>query len=309
MTDKKSGYCPICQNKAKSEMNGLKTYFFCVVCKFGWLKRLPRSKYEDEYYESGSSLLSKFFAPLGTQFLRIRKSYVNKSLNNFWIDVGAGEGNFLEIIDAKNKIGVEFSRSGRQIMKEKGLSVLTNQQFLKVKNLKADVISFWHVLEHVENPEDYLHAAKNNLSEKGRIEIGVPNVDSFEFQIFKKFWFHLAPEYHLWFFSTKSLEKLLKITGLKIEKIDYFAIEHHFAGTLQTFINAFSNSDNVLHKLIRRRQNLTNLSLEQIFWICFWCTLGLPIVAVFWLMSSAFRKSGALVLIAYDSNRSRDASS
>ncbi len=291
-------YCPLCGKIANARMGNLSDYWFCKNCFLGWIKIIPKTSYEDEYYISGSSLLSKIFSPIGYIFLKMRDYYTGFFKKKLWIDVGAGEGNYLEKVNAKLKIGVEISKSGRNAMKRKGLSFLTNEEFLKTKNLNADVVSFWHVLEHVINPNEYVSAAEKNLSESGKIIIAVPNINSFEFNTFGNFWFHLAPKYHVWFFSPKSLKKLLANSNLKIEKIDYWAVEHHLTGILQSFINRATNSDNILHKLIRRKQNLSGIKISQTFWIIFWCSLGLPVVILFWIVASLLKKPGAVVLVA-----------
>jgi SAM-dependent methyltransferase len=290
--------CPLCKKKALPYMRKQKGYWYCEYCSLGWIKRIPKITYKEEYYESGSSLLGKLYKPVENTFYRIRNSYGSKSINKLWIDVGAGEGKYLGNISAKKRIGVEISASGRKAMKEKGLDVLTNREFLKSSNLQADIISFWQVIEHVSKPNEYIKAAKNNLKSNGKLIIAVPNITSLEFSLFDKYWFHLAPLYHIWHFSPKSMTKLLQIYDLRVDSIDYFAIEHHLTGTLQTFINRTTRSEDVLHKLIKRRQNLGELTLKQKILIIFWCTLGLPIIILFWLMASITKRSGTFVMVA-----------
>src|SRR3990167_3619825 len=165
------------------------------------------------------------------------------------------------------------------MMKESGLDTLSDKEFIRTKGLGADVISFWHVLEHVEKPEEYLDAARNNLKKGGKIIIGVPNIDSFEFKFSKQYWFHLQPQFHLWHYSPSSLKKLLQKSKFKINTIDYWSIEHHLTGVLQTFINKFSGSkENVLHRLVKRSAGGSKVRLGDIFWSGFFLTLGAPSV-------------------------------
>jgi 2-polyprenyl-3-methyl-5-hydroxy-6-metoxy-1,4-benzoquinol methylase len=290
--------CPICGEKPNGQMNNLKQYWYCTQCSLGWIKEIPKTTYKESYYTSGSSILAKLFVPLEVFFYKIRESYIGMQKKAFYIDVGAGDGNFLSHVNAKRKIGVEISQSGRKIMEKNGLETLSPKEFINSKNKKADVISFWHVLEHVDHPIDYIKAAKNTINKSGKIVIAVPNADSFEFRLFKQYWFHLTPQFHIWFFTPRALKRILKLADLKIERIDYWTIEHHFAGILQSFINFTTHTDNALHKLIKRRQDLSSLSFASIFWIIFWCTIGLPIVFFFWIIASLSKKSGAIVVIA-----------
>ena len=196
------------------------------------------------------------------------------------------------------KIGVEISKTGRKIMNNIGIKTLTPSEFLKSKGLKANVISFWHVLEHIKNPWDYLSAAKRNLLPNGEIVIGIPNIDSWDFKIFTNDWFHLVPKYHIWHYSPKTISIMLKSTGFKVVNIDYWSIEHHLPGLLQSFINKTSGSHNVLHKLVKRETDLMSTGWSDVFWIIFWLTLGFPFVVVFWIVNSFFHHSGTIIVTA-----------
>lgn len=202
------------------------------------------------------------------------------------------------MVGAKRKVGVEVSRSGRRMMERVGLETMTDKKFLKTKNLRAEVISFWHVLEHMENPWVYLAAAARNLNSSGSMVIGVPNGESFELRLFKKHWFHLVPKHHLWFFSPQSMERMLKQNGLAITSIDFWSLEHHLPGILQSFINVTSGSDSVLHRLVKRRENFSALRYRDIFSCIFWLTVGLPVVFTFWITSSVLHRSGTFVVVA-----------
>lgn len=278
-------------------MGSLLNYWYCPTCLLGWMKKQPKTTYEQTYYVSGSSLLSRLFHPVMDWFYQHRVSYVGKEKINRWIDVGAGEGGFLLTVPAREKIGIEISKSGRESMEKSGLKTMTNAQFLSAKNLRADVITFWQVLEHVDEPRKYLESAVRNLAPYGKIVVAVPNIDSLEFPIFQKQWFHLAPRFHLWFFSPTALTLFGEAVGLKVKKIDYFAIEHHLTGLIQSCLNKTTNSEDLLHKLVKRRQNLADITLSQILWIIFWCTIGLPIVFFVWIYTSLRKKPGTFVIV------------
>jgi len=298
MLKKKSAICPTCGTRVNENMSGIKEYWYCKKCALGWVKQYQFNPYDDNYYGGKSLLATIIFSPIEEIFYKIRNNYVGKRDTNLWIDVGAGDGGYLRRVNAKKKIGVEISESGRKIMKSHGLQTMDTREFLKKDNLNADFISFWQVLEHVENPIDYLKSAERNIKPRGKIIIAVPNHKSFEFAVFGRYWFHLLPQYHIWHFSLKSLGLLLAKAHLKPESIDYWAIEHHLTGVLQSFVNKSTESDSVLHRLLKRRHNFSTLSLRDIFWITVWCTIGFPIVLLFWIVGAVFHRSGTLVLIA-----------
>lgn len=289
--------CPICKEVDVSNLAKLNKYFYCSNCQFAWLKKLPKPSYGEDYYQGKSNLASKLFNPIGQLLYQVRSSYAKRSVN-LWIDIGAGEGNFLKTVSSKHKIGVEISDAGRKLMKIKGIATLSNKQFLKTKGLSADVISLWHTLEHVEDPRAYLLAISKNIQKKGQLIIAVPNIDSFDFKLFGDRWFHLAPDYHLWHFSPRSLSLLLKQTGFVVQEIDHFAIEHHLTGSLQSLINTLTDSQDILHKLVKRSSNLPEFSFRNVLTVILAIIISIPSATILWLTASIFRKGGAIVVIA-----------
>lgn len=296
--------CLLCKKKPLNNFFGLTSYWFCKSCELAWKKQFPKAVYDETYYKGKSSFASKIFSPVAQMFYNLRESYGGNGKKRVWIDVGAGEGGFIKTVKAQKRIGVEVSTSGRKMMQESGINAVSDKQFLKSKNLGADIISFWHVLEHVENPWDYLKAAKRNLKKNGKIIIGIPNFQSLDFRFAREYWFHLQPQFHLWHFSKKSFEKILRQEGFSIDHIDYWSIEHHLTGLLQSIINKFSGSkENVLHKLIKRSAGGSSMRIKDLFWVLFWTTIGAPIVVITWVIGSVLQKSGTMIIVASQDTR------
>lgn len=290
--------CFLCKQESSSGLNGIVGYWYCAHCRLSWAKKISEAEYDETYYKGKSSVAVNLFMFVSLFFYKIRRMYIAKGKSTVWIDVGAGDGGFLKTVRAKKRIGVEVSLAGRRLMQENGLETLSDEQFLKARGLNADTISFWHVLEHVQNPLSYLESAKRNLKKNGAIVVGVPNIDSFEFEFFKKYWFHLQPQFHLWHFSSYSIKRMLRQCGFKVKKSDYWSVEHHLTGVLQSFVNGCSGSVDVLHKLIKRQKASSKIRAQDIFWSFFWLTAGFPIVFFFWIIGSVFQKSGTIVLVA-----------
>lgn len=287
--------CPLCK-KIGHPLPNLPLYVYCPMCRYAWLKKFPKATYGDEYYKGTSSLATRLFSPIAATLCLLRNVYAGFSRKNLWIDVGAGDGGFLKSVNAKKKIGVEISASGRRIMKESGITTMTEKEFLKAKRLAADVISFWHVLEHMTNPCDYLDAARRNLRPNGVLVIGVPNLDCLEYRLFGNRWFH-SPQYHLWQFTPHAIKLFLKKYGFIITSIDYWSIEHHLPCLLQSCINATAGSDAVLHRFIKRGHT-RGFTKKDLFWSIFWLTVGAPVVLLLWIIQALTRKSGTVVIVA-----------
>lgn len=287
--------CPLCK-KYGINLSNLPLHAYCPFCKLAWVKNFQKPSYDDNYYTGASSVASKVFTPISKMFYLLRQTYVGLQTKDLWIDVGAGDGAFLKTVRARKKIGVEVSSSGRRMMEKTGIAPMTEKEFLKEKNLNADVISFWHVLEHIENPWDYLSAARHNLSPDGRVVIGVPNIDCLEYYVFGKHWFH-TPKYHIWENTPHSINLLLAKSGLDMQSIDYWSPEHHLPCLFQTFINASAGSQGALHRLMRRGHD-SNIRSKDVLWSLFWVTIGSPVVILFWIAGALSRKSGTFVVVA-----------
>ena len=295
--------CPFCKNEGNL-LPHLPKHLYCSHCQLAWVRRFVIPTYDEKYYQGTSPVASKLLKPLSMFFYFIRSLYVGLERKKLWIDVGAGDGSFLQTVRADKKIGVEFSASARLIMQKSGIETLTDIEFLKKKGLQADVISFWHVLEHVPNPWDYIATVKRNLIPKnGRLIIGVPNIDCLEYHIFGSHWFH-TPKFHIWENTPGSIALLVKQYGFNVNSIDYWSPEHHLPCLFQTFINASTGSQGALHRFIRRGHDAT-FRPKDAFWSVFWLTIGAPAVILFWIIGSLTRKSGTIVITAtYDKKKS-----
>ncbi len=297
--------CPFCNRKFDNSLFGDERYEYCFHCTLAKRKSLPTVEYGKEYYAPSSTFARKLFIPIETFFYILRTGYVGLQKRNIWIDVGAGDGGYLQTVPAAKKIGVEISKAARARMRARGIEAISDQDFLRMKNGKANVISFWHVLEHMDMPWRYVAKAYENLADDGRIVVAVPNIDSFEFQLFRDKWFHLVPQYHLWHFTPKSIEALLRREGFRIRTTDFWCLEHHPTGILQTFINAASGTDAALQKLVKRADGAQSMNMRAGCWSIFWLTVGLPVVIVFWLAQVALRRSGTLVIVASKSRSTK----
>jgi len=80
-----------------------------------------------------------------------------------------------------------------------------------------DVIATFHVIEHVDSPRSFVHAAAQRLKPGGLLVIETPNIDSFPFRFLKGKWRQFIPE-HYYFFTPRTMTRLLSDHGLRVEK-------------------------------------------------------------------------------------------
>ncbi|SFC54324.1 class I SAM-dependent methyltransferase [Flavobacterium phragmitis] len=135
------------------------------------------------------------------------------------LDIGAGTGDFL--LTAKNNgwetIGVEPSDRAKNIAKQKGISFV--EEISTLENNSLDVITMWHVLEHVPNLEQQIQELKRLLKPTGTLIVAVPNYKSFDANHYETFWAAYDVPIHFWHFSKKSIQLLFEKVDIKLEKI------------------------------------------------------------------------------------------
>jgi 2-polyprenyl-3-methyl-5-hydroxy-6-metoxy-1,4-benzoquinol methylase len=82
-------------------------------------------------------------------------------------------------------------------------------------NKKFDVIALWHCLEHLPKPWFVVERAVQRLAPGGILLIAVPNIESYDFSVLKAEWLHLDAPRHLFFYTSRSLERLCRANGLE----------------------------------------------------------------------------------------------
>ena len=114
--------------------------------------------------------------------------------------------------------GIEPNEKALKIAQEKaGKDTISNQTIFELEE-KFDVITLWHVLEHIPDLYAFLNEVGDKLNSKGELLIAVPNYKSFDANFYKNYWAAYDVPRHLWHFSPESLEKLFLNFGMKLVK-------------------------------------------------------------------------------------------
>ena len=123
-------------------------------------------------------------------------------------------------------------------------------------NRKFDIITAFHVLEHIPYQVDTLKILKSKLNNKGKIIIEVPHAEDFlilqdELKDFKNFTFWSE---HLILHTYKSLNSILLKSGFKNIKIQYFQ-RYNFSNHLGWFLKRKPGGHNSYKEIISDRLN------------------------------------------------------
>jgi len=135
------------------------------------------------------------------------------------LDIGAGTGDFLTVVKANNwnVEGFEPNEKARAIAHMKGLNLTQNTS--EFANASFDIITMWHVLEHVSDLDGQIKELKRLIKPSGTIIVAVPNFKSYDANYYKEFWAAYDVPRHLWHFSKTSIEKLFQKENLELSEV------------------------------------------------------------------------------------------
>lgn len=132
-----------------------------------------------------------------------------------WLDIGCDHGFFLD--EARragyDTVGVELSERATAYARRIGLEV---HESVNDVHGAVDVISMWHVLEHLEDPSDMTAWCAHALRPGGLLCIRVPDFDSIWRRIFRQRWIWFQPRVHAMHFNERSLRTLLHRHDLEV---------------------------------------------------------------------------------------------
>jgi 2-polyprenyl-3-methyl-5-hydroxy-6-metoxy-1,4-benzoquinol methylase len=187
------------------------------------LEKLP-SYYESEDYISHTdgkrSLFERMYHLIKNIALKNKVKLINaQSQKGKLLDIGAGTGDFLVVAknDGWDTTGIEPSEKAKTIAINKGVNFAANLSDLE--NNSFDVITMWHVLEHVPNLEEYILELKRLLKPTGTILIAVPNFKSFDANYYGRFWAAYDVPRHIWHFSKTAIQKLFAEKEMKLVEV------------------------------------------------------------------------------------------
>jgi len=243
----KDQYCKICQknqnfehvvdipNQRPIDFKDQKffSYSKCPICSYYLLdpiidqKDIEKIYQKEEYYQNlaespKSTLLNSLFQfKIFSSNQDFTKQFLNKQEK--LLDIGCGNGQFLQSLTDQgydvygiDPYPVAVQNTKKRIGDQKVFSGYVKD--LEKIEQKFDVITMWHVLEHVQDPLQDLRIIYKSLNDNGKIIFEVPNADSQAFKIFgPDYNYNMVPE-HIQYFNPKSATIALEKAGFTVVK-------------------------------------------------------------------------------------------
>ena len=133
------------------------------------------------------------------------------------LEVGCARGDFLRVAaQSFDAYGVEpnpeLAESARKV------APVYQDIVERTPWYEFDVIASFHVIEHVDSPRSFIHAAAERLKPGGLLVIETPDIDSLPYKLLKTRWRQFIPE-HYFFFDSRTINRLLADCGLRTDRI------------------------------------------------------------------------------------------
>jgi len=190
------------------------------------IEKLPDYYKSEDYIshtDSKRNLFEKTYHSIKRIALKRKLKLINtySSKGKSLLDFGCGTGDFLQIAknNGWNVHGIEPNDDARKIANNKtGNSVFNSENLLRLEPSSFDVITLWHVLEHIPNLNEHITIFKKLLKVNGTLIIAVPNFKSYDAKFYKNFWAAFDVPRHLWHFSKTSISKLVSKENMHVVK-------------------------------------------------------------------------------------------
>lgn len=203
----------------------------CRSCTLRFTQDSPGGERRLHYYKSenyishtntSKGLINRLYQVIRKRTMDAKRKLVEKASglrNGILLDVGSGTGTFVNTMQEHGwqVTGLEPDADARTVAgKNYNLQLLKENEIYSLPNHSFDVITLWHVLEHVEGLAPLMQQLRLLLNDKGSIFIAVPNYTSSDASVYKKFWAAYDVPRHLYHFSPESMKVLVEKNGMKI---------------------------------------------------------------------------------------------
>ncbi len=256
--------CPVCGGVATELFLACKDHTVskssfeiveCKNCGFAYTSPRPIESelgkfYESEEYISHSNTSKGIVSNL---YQRVRKHTLAKKLElinsvgkkGALLDIGCGTGEFLNTMKSGGweTIGIEPSPSARkQGVENYNLDVREEKELENFPPNSFNVITMWHVLEHVPHLLERVQKLKDLLKYDGVLIIAVPNRNSHDAKHYGEYWAAYDVPRHLYHFRAQDMRTLMGVVGFEVEKILPMKFDSYYVSMLSEKCKTGSNN-------------------------------------------------------------------
>ncbi len=214
-------------------------------------------------YGGGRPRGARLAAPLLGAFDRRRLALLPPPPGRL-IDAGAGRGRFVAAARAAGYEALGIEPSLRDVdpalMRARALRAATIAD-AAVPDGSADIVTLWHVLEHLEDPAGALTALHAWLVPGGTLLVGVPNFGSVQRRLAGDRWYHLDLPRHRVHYTVAGVSALLRASGFEVIEVRHRLLEQNLFGMWQSLVSLATRHPSYLYNLLKRNAPLASMDL------------------------------------------------
>lgn len=232
--------CPICGSNEQTNYLEVRDYFLsgevfsivkCSGCGFKFLNPRPDKSEINKYYGSDeylshdtqkADIITILYRAVRRINIQSKYNLVRKNSTGFsLLDIGCGTGEFIQYCEENGYIvtGIEPNQKARgNAVVKKGLPVYDESYLTGEPDSGKDVITLWHVIEHVHNLNERMEQIRRILKDTGTLIMAVPNCSSPDAKEYGSFWAAWDVPRHLYHFDKNSMETLAGKFGFEIKR-------------------------------------------------------------------------------------------
>ena len=205
----------------------------CVHCNFLMTQKVPVEAEIGKYYETPDyishsdtqkGLMNRVYHWV-RQYMLSRKAalvkHCSKISTGHLLDYGTGTGYFADTMvrHGWQVNAIEKSPQARAFAKEHfGLTVDTETALPNYPSNNFDVVTLWHVMEHLEHLNEMWETIHRILKKKGVLIVAVPNPDSYDAKKYGEWWAAYDVPRHLWHFRPAVMQQFGAKHGFILEE-------------------------------------------------------------------------------------------
>jgi 2-polyprenyl-3-methyl-5-hydroxy-6-metoxy-1,4-benzoquinol methylase len=232
--------CPVCNSFSiievlKAKDNTVSKEIFpvwqCNDCTCRFTQNAPDVDAIGAYYQSATyishsdtkkGIVNKLYHTVRNYTIQSKRTLVeklNKKQKGSLLDIGAGTGAFAAAMQKAgwNITALEPDITARENASGKyGLLFQPPDALFSFKDQQFNVITLWHVLEHVHQLHQYIETFQRILKNNGTLIIAVPNYTSYDAAVYKEYWAAYDVPRHLYHFSPEGMKQLMKQHNFKV---------------------------------------------------------------------------------------------
>jgi 2-polyprenyl-3-methyl-5-hydroxy-6-metoxy-1,4-benzoquinol methylase len=203
----------------------------CSDCGLNFTNPRPKSGEAGYFYKSDTyishsdtqqGLVNKLYHAVRNITLKQKAGWIqaDQKGNKNLLDIGCGNGHFLKTCQ-----GAGWNITGMELDPETAARAEALVQEKIYPNLGAipeskqfELISLWHVLEHVYELDVYFEFFKKRISADGKLLLALPNSKSFDAGYFKEYWAAYDVPRHIYHFNPETIQFVANKHGFKLVK-------------------------------------------------------------------------------------------